>query len=59
MSQWKTIDNAPDNIVVWTRIADEKGVRNEQKLKKSGGLWFVPDGSIYVYYAPTHWKPVE
>jgi membrane protein implicated in regulation of membrane protease activity len=19
-------------------------------------LWFFPDGSIYVYYEPTHWR---
>lgn len=30
--------------------------RNEQELKRMGNLWFVPDGSMYVYYRPTHWR---
>lgn len=21
-------------------------------------LWFLPDGSMYVYYTPTHWRSV-
>jgi hypothetical protein len=41
--------------VVNTKIDDSKGVRNEQQLKLSGNLWFFPDGSMYVYYTPTHW----
>lgn len=39
-----------------TKVDDEKGVRNEQELKRQGNLWFVPDGSMYVYYTPTHWR---
>lgn len=47
----------PENgVVVKTKIDDQKGVRNEQNLKRSGNLWFFPDGSMYVYYTPTHWK---
>ena len=42
--------------VVDTKIDDANGVRNEQQLKRSGTLWFLPDGSMYVYYAPTHWR---
>lgn len=29
---------------------------NEMGAERSGNLWFVPDGSMYVYYRPTHWK---
>jgi hypothetical protein len=39
-----------------TKIDDERGVRNEQTLKRQGRLWFYPDDSMYVYYTPTHWK---
>lgn len=46
----------PNGAVVNTKIDDAKGVRNVQRLKRSGNLWFVPDGSIYVYYEPTHWE---
>lgn len=47
-----------DGLVVLTKIEDEKGERNVQKLKRNGNLWFVPDGSMYVYYTPTHWTPI-
>jgi hypothetical protein len=46
-----------DDQVVMTRIDDAQGVRNEQTLKRRGNLWWTPDGEIYVYYTPTHWKP--
>lgn len=42
--------------VVDTKLDDEKGCRNEQPLKRKGDLWFFPDGSMYVYYTPTHWR---
>lgn len=42
--------------VVMTKIDDADGLRNEQPLKRDGNLWFFPDGSMYVYYTPTHWK---
>lgn len=45
-----------ENIVVLTKIQDWRGSRNEQLLKRSGRLWFFPDGSMYVYYTPTHWR---
>ena len=47
-----------EGVVVDTKIDDEKGLRNEQALYRQGRLWFVPDGSMYVYYEPTHWKDV-
>ena len=58
MSDWKDTSNAPEGVVVWTKIDDVNGVRNETKLKRQKNLWFLPDGSMYVYYRPTHWKPV-
>jgi hypothetical protein len=56
---WKTTDTAPDGWVVMTKIEDGNGVRNEQALKRSGNLWWVPDGSMYVYYRPTHWRELK
>lgn len=49
-------DPPPDDVVVETKIDDEHGERNRQTLKRRGRLWFVPDGSMYVYYEPTHWR---
>jgi hypothetical protein len=31
----------------------------ESTLMRQGALWFIPDGSMYVYYTPMFWKSVE
>lgn len=46
----------PEGQIVFTVIDDAKGRRNEQCLKRRGGLYFHPDDSMYVYYSPTHWR---
>lgn len=56
MRPWQTIDSAPENTVVLTKIHDAQGERNEQPLKRQGRLWWFADGSMYVYYTPTHWR---
>lgn len=56
MSEWQPAKTAPEGVVVDTKIDDADGVRNEQPLKRKGNLWFVPDGTMYVYYEPTHWR---
>ena len=48
----------PEGVVVETKIDDERGCRNETTLKRSKNLWFFPDGSMYVYYIPTHWREI-
>lgn len=56
----ETSKQLPDHgIVVDTKIDDSKGVRNECRLKRNMSLWYHPDGSMYVYYTPTHWKPIN
>ena len=63
MSDWQPIETAPLNQEVQTCIWDECGHRNDQTLvakKRNSGsrvLWWYPDGSMYVYYTPTHWRP--
>lgn len=47
-----------NGVVVETKIDDEQGERNRGTLKRQNRLWFVPDGSMYVYYTPTHWRPL-
>lgn len=58
MFGWKkTIDELPEEgIIVETKISDENGERNHARLKRHRNLWFLPDGSMYVYYRPTHWR---
>lgn len=55
---WEPSNTAPQGEVVMTKINNEGGVRNEQPLYRSGNLWWISDGSMYVYYAPTHWRPM-
>jgi len=45
----------PEGRPVYTKIDDEKGVRNVQELVRKGNLMFHTDMSMYVYYTPTHW----
>lgn len=56
MIEWQPIETAPEGVIVNTKIDDGLGVRNVTKLKKQGILWLLPDGSMYVYYRPTHWS---
>ena len=49
----------PEGKRVETKIDDIYGCRNQQKLVRNGRLWFLADGSMYVYYTPTHWRKIE
>lgn len=57
--EWLPADEAPEGVVVETKIDDGHGVRNVGTLYRDGRLWWVPDGRMYVYYTPTHYRPVE
>ena len=61
--EWQPTETAPEGKVVLTKIDDEHGERNVALLKKvtrtpgkTRPMWFTPDGQMYVYYIPTHWK---
>ena len=65
MSEWQPIETAPEGVEVMTKIDDLIGERNVQSLVKrtrirdeTKPLFWYPDGSMYVYYVPTHWKPM-
>jgi hypothetical protein len=53
--QWHTAPS-PEGVPLDTKIDDENGCRNEQRLMRKGNLWWYVDGSMYVYYRPTHWR---
>ena len=61
MGEWKRImDILPEEYkVVETKIDDGRMIRNQQNLYRYKNLWFLPDGSMYVYYTPTHWREIE
>lgn len=48
----------PQKQIVLTKIDDQYGKRNETRLYFHNHLWWLSDGSMYVYYRPTHWKPI-
>lgn len=54
---WRPIAEAPEDVPVMTKIDDERGARNHQTMRRRGRLWWTPDGSMYVYYTPTHFIP--
>lgn len=58
-NKWRPIATAPEGIVVWTMICNVSPARNKQRLRRRGGRWFFPDGKMYIYYEPTHWRPLE
>lgn len=53
---WNGIGSAPEKQLVMTKIDDTNGVRNEQAMYRQDHLWFA--GDMYVYYSPTHWRPL-
>mgnify|MGYP001578869760 CR=1 FL=1 len=55
---WQPIAPAPENVEVMTKIDDSGGARNEQSMIRHGRLWFIDKGGMYVYYMPTHWRPL-
>ena len=57
---WIKVDSLvpPVDEVVETKIDDSDGCRNEQTLVFHKNLWFHSDLSMYVYYIPTHWRPL-
>lgn len=61
MDDWTHVEKAipEDGRIVMTKLDDTRGCRNEQPLKLIKRLWYVPDEAIYVYYVPTHWRPLS
>lgn len=54
---WKCEDKLPPlKMVVKTKIDDKDGERNIANLYRTGNVWYMEDGSMYVYYTPTHWS---
>lgn len=66
IEQWNPIETAPEGVEVMTKIDDAGGVRNVQSLVKrtripgeTRPMFWTPDGSMYVYYTPTHWRALQ
>lgn len=61
MSEWipnkEGFAPVPKGVEIETKIDDERGVRNVTTLVWDR-MWWFPDRSMYVYYTPTHWRPI-
>lgn len=55
MNEWRnvTATEPPDNMEV--EVMNNGGAR----LVRRRNLWFFPDFSMYVYYTPQYWRPIE
>lgn len=52
---WRSVQLDPPPMDVTVEVQNNGGAR----LKRgSGNLWFLEDGSMYVYYVPEWWRPV-
>lgn len=57
------------SLNTWKLTADELPPEGEEvvvlnghvetTLRRSGRLWWLPDGSMYVYYVPKMWRPLD
>jgi len=63
---WQDISTAPEGVEIMTKIDDQLGERNVQSLIKrtripgqTRPMFWYPDGSMYVYYTPTHWRALN
>lgn len=50
-----TDDRVPDDGEV---VLTMDGGGHVQPLKRRGRLWYLADGSMYVYFTPAFWQPV-
>lgn len=65
-NDWHPIITAPEGVEVMTKIDDADGERNVQPLVKrtripgeTRPMFWTPDGAMYVYYSPTHWRALD
>lgn len=54
--QWHRVSEVPPPEGVPVRTLTDTGM--ESVLKRNGNLWWLPDGSMYVYFRPVFWLPL-
>jgi hypothetical protein len=54
--RWTACANVlpPEGLLILTKCADQD--RAPAPLRRFENLWWLPDGSLYAYYRPTHWR---
>ena len=55
--QWNLTASALPPVGVKVRTMSEGGI--EQTMIYDNNLWWLPDKSMYVYYTPQFWKPLD
>lgn len=56
MSNWYDVESNPPESGTLVECTTPGG--DVRVLKRSGNMWFVPDGSVYVYFTPVKWRPL-
>ena len=60
---WLPIDQAPENVVVETKVDDGRSGRYRLPLIRRGTKWYQPGGEAtgdgFVFYRPTHFLFIE
>jgi hypothetical protein len=59
MIDWLPASQAPDGVVVDTKVHDEIGARNHVAMVRHGEKWFFPTSELPVHYVPTHYRPLQ
>lgn len=58
---WIDVDDElpEESVVVETLAPEDPSYLYKTTLKRVGNLWLFPNGSVYVMYTPTHWRPLS
>lgn len=48
----------PNGVVVQTKLDEDDGVYIERLAKRHETFWFMTSGAVYMFYTPTHWRPL-
>lgn len=57
MAEWTQTESAlpPEGVLV--DAITPSG--NPSTLRRKGNLWWLPDGSMYVYFTPVWWREIS
>lgn len=47
---------APEGVILDTKYHDDDGCMHKRPMILRDRVWGSPDGELYVYYRPTHWR---
>lgn len=51
-----THQSPPEGVEVLTMVVTPEGESNCRTLLRRRTVWYLPGGTVRVYYKPTHWR---